>query len=185
MLTSMVVFFLLLFFNYIIWFCSDFLCTSCSLLRDRSRRPEGGWMGADQNFFKIWIVGLYPENHPSPQAFWPKFGIAMEKLNQHKKASNERAKPRSKSEANRKNCRTDLPGPVWPVHWTGLNGLGYSKTSRPVWLVLTTGLTGGTQKTPENLDSNDESQPNDHENRWNLGDYFASTPWTYLQEILS
>ena len=34
---------------------------------------------------EIQTVGLYPENHPSPQAFWPKFGIAMEKLNQHKR----------------------------------------------------------------------------------------------------
>ena len=33
-----------------------------------------------------------------------------------------------------KNCRTDLPGPVWPVHWTGLTGRGCSKTSRPVCL---------------------------------------------------
>ena len=64
---------------------------------------------------EIQTVGLYPENHPSPQAFWPKFGIAMEKLNQHKR-------PRTSErnhEANRKrierNRRTDLPGPVWPV----------------------------------------------------------------------
>jgi len=34
---------------------------------------------------EIQTVGLYPENHPSPQAFWPKFGITMEKLNQHKR----------------------------------------------------------------------------------------------------
>ena len=27
---------------------------------------RGGWMGAGQNFFEIRIVGLYPENHPSP-----------------------------------------------------------------------------------------------------------------------
>ena len=72
-----------------------------------------------------------------------------------------------------KNCRTDLPGPVWPVHRTGLTGHNCSRTCRPVWPVLPTGLTGRTQKTTENLYSNDESQPNDHENRWNLGNSFA------------
>ena len=30
------------------------------ILWDRSRRP-GGWMGADQNFFEIRIVGIYPK----------------------------------------------------------------------------------------------------------------------------
>ena len=34
---------------------------------------------------EIQTAGLYPENHPSSQAFWLKFGIAMEKLNQHKR----------------------------------------------------------------------------------------------------
>ena len=39
-----------------------------------------------------------PKNHPSLQAFWPKFGVAMEKLNQHKRSrTSER-----KHEANRK-----------------------------------------------------------------------------------
>ena len=30
-------------------------------MKDRSRRPEGGWMGVDQNFFEIRIVGLCPK----------------------------------------------------------------------------------------------------------------------------
>src|SRR6185503_19803562 len=81
---------------------------------------------------EIQTVGLYPENHPSPQAFWPKFGIAIEKLNQHKR-------PRTierNHEANRKRIgktaelicldRSDqCAGPVWPVRWTGLTGRAY------------------------------------------------------------
>ena len=69
----------------------------------------------------------------------------MEKLNQHKRPRTSKRKLRGKSEANRENSRLDLPGPVSSVKQTG--------------------LTGGNQKTPENLDSNYESQPNDHENR--------------------
>ena len=62
--------------------------------------------------FEIQTVGLYPENHPSPQAFWPKFGIAMEKLNQHKRS---RTSERN-HEANRKRIgkTADL------FAWTGL-----------------------------------------------------------------
>jgi Leucine-rich repeat (LRR) protein len=48
-----------------------------SLLWDRSRRPEGGEWEPIKISSEIQTVGLYPENHPSPQAFWPKFGIAM------------------------------------------------------------------------------------------------------------
>jgi len=133
---------------------------------------RGGMNGSRSKFLRNSNRRPMSQNHPSPQAFWPKFGVAIEKLNQHKR-------PRTcerNHEANRKrierNRRTDLPGPVWPVHWTGLTGLGCSKTS---WPVLPTGLTGGTQKTPENMDSNYESQPNDHKNRWKLGDSFAPT----------
>ena len=145
---------------------------------------RGGWMGAVQNFFEIRIVGLCPKIAQAlkrSDQIWSSYW----KANPTQKVSNQRTKTWSESEAKWENFRTDLPGPVWPVHRTGLTGLGCSKTSRPVWPVLPTGLTGGTQKTPENLDSNDESQPNDHENRWNLGDSFAPTPWTYPQEISS
>ena len=57
-----------------------------------------------------------------PSAYIPKITQALNvlakvwnsygKTKPTQKASNERAKPRSKSEANRENCRTDLPGPV-------------------------------------------------------------------------
>ena len=36
-------------------------------MRDRNWRPEGGWMGADQNFFEIWNVGLCPKITASPR----------------------------------------------------------------------------------------------------------------------
>ena len=127
----------------------------------------------------------YIPKSPKPSSVLTKVWSSYWKAKPTQNASNERAKPRSKSEANRESCRTDLPGPVWPVHWTGLTGLDCSRTSRPVWPVLPTGLTGGTQKIPKNLDSNGQSRPNDHENRWNLGDSFAPTPWTYPQKISS
>ena len=66
---------------------------------DRSQRPEGGEWEPIKISSEIQTVSLYPENHP--QAFWPKFGIAMEKLNQHKR-------PRTcerNHEANRKRTR--------------------------------------------------------------------------------
>ena len=127
----------------------------------------------------------YIPKFPKPSSVLTKFWNSYWKTKPTQKAANERAKPRSKSEATRKNSRPDLPGPVWPVYWTGLTGLGCSGTSRPVWPVLPTGLTGSTQKTPKNFDSNGESRPNDHENRWNLGDCFTPTPWTNPQEISS
>ena len=146
------------------------LVERCEGLKPATR--GGGWMGADQNFFKIWIVGLYPENHPNPQAFWPKFGIAMEELNQHKR-------PRT-SERNQEVNRKRIGKTAELICLDRSD-----RCAGPVWPVLPTGLTGGTQKTLENLDSNGESRPNDHENRWNLGDCFAPTLWTYPQKISS
>ena len=157
---------------------------SVDKLRDRSRRP-GGWMGADQNFFRNSNRRHISRKSPKPSSILAKVWNSYGKAKPTQKVSNERAKTQSKSEANRGNCRTDLPGPVWPVYWTGLTGRGCSKSSKPVWPVLPTGLTGGTQKTLKIFDSNGESRPNDHENRWNLGDCFAPTPWTYPQKISS
>ena len=142
------------------------------ILWDRSRRPEGGEWEPIKISSKFEPSAYIPKL-PKPSNVLTKVWSSYWKANPTQKVSNKRAKPRSKSEANRKNCRTDLPGPVWPVPTTGLTGRVCSKTSRPV---LPTGLTGGTQKTPENLDSNDESQPNDHENRWNLGGLLRPYP---------
>ena len=72
---------------------------------------------------------------PKPSGVLTKVWNSYGKAKPTQKASNERAKTRSKSEANQKNCRTDLPGPVWPVRWTGLTGWVCSKTNRPVWPV--------------------------------------------------
>ena len=77
-------------------------------VRDRNWRPEGGEWKPIKISSKFEPSAYIPKNHPSPQAFWPKFRIAMKQLNQHKK-------PRTSErnhEANRKNCRTDLPRPV-------------------------------------------------------------------------
>ena len=92
---------------------------------DRSRRPEEGEWEPIKISSEIQTAGLYPENHPSPQAFWPKFGIAMEKLNQHKR-------PRTSErnhEANRKRIEKTAE---LIVHRIGLTGLSSSRTSRPV-----------------------------------------------------
>ena len=42
---------------------------------------RGGWMGADQNFYRIWSVGLYPENHhkPSNLRWESSYGLAISK----------------------------------------------------------------------------------------------------------
>ena len=122
-----------------------------SRLRDRSRRPEGV-NGSRSKFLSKFNQSAYIPKSPKPSSVLTKVRSSYWKTKPTQKASNERAKPRSRSEANRKNCRTDLPGLVWPVHRTSLTGRVCSKTSRPVWPVLPTGLTGGTQKTPENLE---------------------------------
>ena len=114
-------------------------------VRDRNRRLEEGWMGADLNFFRNSIRRPISQNHPSPQAFWPKFGIAMEKLNQHKRPRTGEQRLRSKSESNRENSSPvcldwsdRCNGPVWPIGaWTRLDRS--DRSCCPVWLV-------GTQK---------------------------------------
>ena len=92
-------------------------------VRDRSRRPEGGEWEPIKISLEIETVGLYPENHPRPQAFWPKFGIAMEKLNQHKMS---RTGERNHGSERQKSAdQTDLDRsdrslrPVRPVSETG------------------------------------------------------------------
>ena len=42
---------------------------------------KGGWMGADQNFCRIWSVGLYLENHhkPSNLGWESSYGLAISK----------------------------------------------------------------------------------------------------------
>ena len=86
---------------------------------------RGGWMRADQNFFRNLNRRPISRKSPKPSSVLAKVWNIYAKAKPTQKASNERAKPRSKSEANRENCRTDLPGPVWPVRWTGLTGLAY------------------------------------------------------------
>jgi len=168
---------------------SRFIWNFLFLTRSKFEGPKpatrGEWMRADQNFFEIWTVGLYSEKSPKPSNVLAKVWNSYGKAKRTQKASNEWAKPRSKSEANWENCRTDLSGPVWPVHWTGLTGHACSNTSRPVWPVLPTGLTGGTQKTPEIQPSNHESRANCVQIRWNSEESFVPTPRTYPQEISS
>jgi len=72
--------------------------------------------------FEIQTVGLYPENHPSPQAFWPKFGIAIEKLNQHKRPRTNEWNPKvirkrfgKTADLNSQDRSDRCDGPVWPV----------------------------------------------------------------------
>ena len=113
---------------------------------------RGGWIGADQNFFRNLNRRPISRKSPKPTSVLTKVWNSYWKAKPTQKASNERVKPRSKFGSEFENCRTDLPGSVWPVYWTGLTGRVCSKSSRPVWPVLPTGLTGGTQKTPENLD---------------------------------
>ena len=55
-------------------------------------------MGADQNFFEIRIIDLCPKITQTLKRSDPRFGVAIEQLNQHKRSrTNER-----KHKANRK-----------------------------------------------------------------------------------
>ena len=79
-------------------------------------------MGADQNFFEIRIVGICPKITQTLKRSDPRFGVAIEQLNQHKRSrTNEQ-----KHKANRKRIgetaelicqdRSDrCTGPVSPV----------------------------------------------------------------------
>src|SRR6185312_11422757 len=111
-------------------------------------------MGADQNFFRNSnrrpISRKSPKASSVPTKVWNSYGKAKPTQN----ASNVRAKPRSKSEANRKNSRplcldrSDRPCPS-KGEQTGLTSLAYrSDRWHP--------------ENPENFDSNGESRPNDH-----------------------
>ena len=55
-------------------------------------------MGADQNFFEIRIVGLCPKITQTLKRSDPRFGVAIEQLNQHKRSRTSE----QKHEANRK-----------------------------------------------------------------------------------
>ena len=141
--------------------------STCSVAADVYVGPKpatrGGWMGADQNFFRNLNRRPISRKSPKPSSVLAKVSDSYWKAKPTQKASNERVKSQINSEAIRENSWSEQPGPVWPVRWTGLTGRVCSKMSRPVWPVCPTGLTGSTQKTPEKLDSNGESWANDHE----------------------
>jgi len=105
-------------------------------LWDRSRRPEGGEWEPIKISSKFESSAYVPKS-PKPSNVLTKVWSSYWKAKPTQQASNERAKPRSKSEAKPKNCRTDLPGAVWPVRWTGLtDALDRSDRScLPVWPV--------------------------------------------------
>ena len=126
------------------------------LLWDRSRRPEGGEWKPIKNFFRNSNCRPMSQNRPNPQAFWPKFGVAIEKLTQQKRPRTSERNHEANRKRNRKTVeliclyRSDrCTGPVWPV--TAVHELAdrSDRSWLPVWPVLTTGLTGGTQKTPK------------------------------------
>jgi len=105
-------------------------------LKDRSRRPDEGEWEPIKISSKFESSAYIPKS-PKPSSVLTKVWSSYWKANPTQKASNERAKPHSKSEANRENCRTDLPGPVWPVRWTGLTGAldRSDRSCLPVWPV--------------------------------------------------
>ena len=96
-------------------------------MRDRNRRPEGEWMGADQNFFRNRFVGLYPKisANPQPKGQENSYGLAISQ--QHTLGNSAEAK------------REKLPKqqhywvrPVWPLEQTSQAGNWIYRPVRPV-----------------------------------------------------
>ena len=98
---------------------------------DQRRR----WMGADQNFSRNRSVGLYPKNHHKPSN--------LERESSYGSAISLRKALGSYAEA-KESIRFKSQN---STAWTGLTGRGLNR-SRPVWPVLSSGLTGATQRNP-------------------------------------
>ena len=141
-------------------------------MRDRNRRPEGGWMGADQNFFRNRSVGLYPRNHLNPSHLGNE-RIAMDKLSL---SNNDLG---NYAEAKRVETQN------WTAE-TGQTGLTlrsdrshrsdrWKGPVRPVRPVAPRKLGNKTSKV--------ESRVNEVQIQRNLEDTFTTVPWTYPQEI--
>ena len=97
---------------------------------------RGGWMGADQNFFEIRIVGRCPKVTANPQTEISEnsYGLAIS-------TPKTRIATWKQKRENQLKTKQLRHRPVWPVK--------QFKTGRPVWPVSPTGLTGGVQKTPK------------------------------------
>ena len=147
----------------------DMLSTLCGTEAGDQR---GGWMWADQNFFRNSNRRPISRKSPKPSSVLAKVWNSYGKAKPTQKASNERAKPRSKSEANQENCRTDLPGLIWPVPWTGLTGLAYrSDRWHP--------------ENPRKLGFKRWISTKRPRKSMKLGGLLRPTPWTYPQKISS
>ena len=94
-------------------------------------------MGADQNFFEIRIVGLYPKitANPSPRVYENSYGRAISQ--QHTLENFTEAKLEKLLKSQHSTYR-----PVRPVHWTGQTGRAGIQKTRPVRPVSETGQTG-------------------------------------------
>jgi len=82
------------------------------------------------------------QNHPNPQAFWPKFGVAIEKLNQHKRPRtserNHAANPKQigkTTDLNSQDRSDRCTGPVWPVAAVQEQADRSDRSCLPVWPV--------------------------------------------------
>ena len=154
-----------------------------SLLSDRNRRPEGV-NGSRSKFLPNSNRRPISQNHPIPQAFWPKFGVAIEELNQHKR-------PRTSERNHKANWKRIGKLQNWSA-WTGLTGaMDRSDRSCQPEQDLT-GLTGLAVRSDRWHPENPRKL---RFKRWistkrllksiNLGESFAPTPWTYPQKISS
>src|SRR6185312_9893597 len=82
-----------------------------NVVKDRSRRPEGGEWEPIKISSKFKSSAYVPKS-PKPSSVLTKVWSSYRKANPTQRASNQRTKTRSESEAKSENFRTDLPGPV-------------------------------------------------------------------------
>ena len=112
--------------------CSNPLQRLGGLCGTEAGDQRGGEWEPIKNFFRNSNCRPMSQNQPNPQAFWPKFGVAIEKLNQHNKSWTSELTHEANRKQNRKTAElicldwsNRCAGPVWPERWTGLTGRAY------------------------------------------------------------
>ena len=156
-----------------LWWLSG---TIGALVKDRSRRP-GGVNGSWSKISSKFKSSAYVPKSPEPSSVLTKVWSSYWKVKPTQKSSNEQAKPRSKSEANRENSWSEQPGPVWPVAAVQEQADRSDRSCLPVWPVAP-------RKPPRNW----IQTVNPSKRPWKSMKFrglLRPYPWTYHQKISS